>query len=169
MWNRGLIAVVILGLASVYGLWWWQNRALTSTESLLFSKLQKASSHSPPRAEDVISAFDLPGACREKTCWLEEGSIGGLSYSEGDLRQPEEGLIFVLEGFFNKCVRAQRASARFDLKPPQQSCPHGGCWYAEAQHDWGILAFGLDEPNSECVASVVINTLPYQRTKPSTD
>ena len=169
MWNRGLIAVIILGLASVFGLWWWQNRSQTSTERLLFAKLDMATSHAPPRAEDIIGAFELPEACLRETCWLEEGSVGGLSYSKGNLRQPEEGLIFVLEGFSGKCVRTQRASAHFDLKPTEQSCPHGGCWYSDAQHDWGILTFGLDQPNSECVSSVVINTLPYQRPNPSTD
>lgn len=169
MGNRGLIAVIILGLASVFGLWWQQNRSQTSTESLLFAKLEGALSHSPPRAEDIIAAFALPKSCRDETCWLEESSIGGLRYSEGNLRQPEEGLIFILEEFSGECVRTQRASVHFDLKPPTQSCSHGGCWYSDAQHDWGILTFGLDQPNSECVSSVVINTLPYQRPNPSTN
>lgn len=163
MLSKGLAITILLGLLSVGATWWSQNRSLTNEERLLFNKLDTAISSNPPLAYDVIEAFSLPQDCRAKTCWLDARSIGALQYSEGDLRHPGEGIIFQLEGFSKACIRTQRVQTYFGTQEPYQACSHGGCWYTGVQYAWGILTFGLEDPSSPCVSSVVINSLPYQR------
>jgi hypothetical protein len=166
MWDRGFIAVVCLTLLATYGFWWDQNQAQTSSEAALFAKLDQSLNRSPPDAEDIIQAFQLSDSCRTKTCWISPGAIAGLRYEKGNLRQPKDGLIFVLEGFTGTCIRTQRAEAHFGLGAAEQVCSHGECWYRTAQHSWGILGFGIDAPDSQCVSSVVINTTDHQRPRP---
>lgn len=163
MFNRGLTLTLLLALCAVFSAWWWQNRSLTNAERLLVQKLDQSISSNPPQASDIVDAFSLPEECQEKTCWLEEGSIDDLRYSDGNLRPQDHGLIFQIEEFSNACIRAQRMEAYYDLKEPESNCSHGSCWYRKAQFSWGILTFGVKEPGSRCVSSVVINTLPYQR------
>ncbi|NKJ45037.1 hypothetical protein [Novosphingobium sp. SG720] len=143
--------------------WWAQSRSLNPEERLLFKKLDAAISHEPPRAADIIDAFDLPDECRQKTCFLEAGKIGNLRYSSIGLRQSKEGTIFEIEGFTNACVRADRVKSYFGTRAPAQSCDDAICWCADARRSWGILAFKLDRPHSRCVSSAVINSLPEQR------
>lgn len=168
MLNRGLTVAILLALCTVAAAWWWQNRSLTSAERALVHSLDQSISSNPPQAIDIINAFSLPEGCRKATCWLEKGSIDDLRYSDGALRQPDDGIIFQIADFSNSCIRVQRMQAYYDLKEPEQSCSHGGCWYRDAQFSWGILTFGVEEPSSKCVSSVVINTLPYQRLNPPT-
>lgn len=73
-----------------------QHDSLSPDEALLFSKLDAATANNPPLANDIIAAFDLPGACRDETCFLKPSKIGELSYDSGNFRQPEDGLILVL-------------------------------------------------------------------------
>ena len=158
MWTRGLIAIVILALSSAYGLWWWQNRSLTGTESLLVEKLEAATAHNPPRAEAIVDAFNLPEECGQNPCFFEDGNIGDLSFSSGNLRPRGQELIFVLEEFGGSCVRTARVQSHFGTQDPEQMCSHGGCWARSAQFPWGILSFGVDEPRSKCISSLVINS-----------
>lgn len=166
MWSRGLLLAVLAALALVAAIWWQQNRSLTPEERLLFSKLDSAISHQPPRATDVIAAFDLPDDCHDRTCFLKEGNVGNLQYSSGNLRQQNDSIVFVAEGFSDTCIRSDRVKSYFGTGEAEQSCSHGGCWYTKAQHRWGILGFELDQPEAPCVTSVVINSLPYQRAEP---
>ena len=163
MTSRGFILVCTLTALVVFALWWTQNRSRTDNEQLLFSKLNASIASTPPTASEIIAAFDLPESCRKKTCFLEPGDIGDLSYDSGNLRQPKDGLIFVLEDFDGSCIRTESVRTYYDTKEPRQNCSHGGCWGTHAQFTWGILSFGLGERNSKCVSSVVINSLPYQR------
>lgn len=165
MASRGFMLTIFAALVAIAAFWWAQNRSLNPEERLLFKKLDAAISHDPPRATDIIDAFDLPDECREKTCFLEAGKIGNLRYSSSGLRQPKEGIIFEIEGFADTCVRAVRVKSYFGTRAPAQSCFDAVCWYADAQHSWGILTFKLDRPDSQCVSSAVINSLPEQRPK----
>ena len=163
MASRGFVLTIFAALVLVPTFWWGQNRSLTPEERLLFTKLDAAISHQPPRAVDVIDAFNLPDECREKTCFLKAGKIGDLRYSEIDLRQPKDGIIFQIEGFTDTCVRADRVKSYFGTGTPAQSCFDAVCWYADAQYPWGILTFQMDRPDSQCVSSAVINSLAEQR------
>lgn len=165
MASRGFFLTIFAGLVLVVGFWWAQNRSLTVEEQLLFSKLDAAISHEPPRATDIIEAFDLPDECRDQTCFLKAGRVGNLRYSSTGLRQPKEGVIFEIEGFSRTCIRADRVKSYFGTGNPDQSCFDAVCWYADAQYSWGILTFRMDHPDSQCVSSAVINSLPEQRPK----
>ncbi len=154
-----------MGLAAIAvgGLWWSQNRSLNAEEHLLFSKLDAALVHEPPRAVDVIEAFDLPDECREENCYFRDQNFGGLGVERGNLRHGPENLILVLEGFDNKCIRSDRVRSYYHTSEPTPSCFDAVCWYTEAQHSWGILTFEVEEPNSLCVSSAVINSNPEHR------
>jgi hypothetical protein len=166
MVSRGFMLAIFAALVAVAAIWWTQDRSLNPEERLLFKKLDAAILHEPPRADDIIDAFDLPEECREKTCFPEAGKIGNLRYSRTSLRQPEEGIIFVIGDFTDACVRADRVKSYFGTRAPAQSCFDAECWYADAQRSWGILTFKLDRPDSQCVSSAVINSLPEHRPKP---
>ena len=163
MQSRGLIIAVALAIGGVGALWWFQNRSLTSDERLLFAKLDAAITRQPPEAQDIIAAFDLPPACGGKSCFFGSGNIGGLRFDSGDLRPSGNGLILVLEGFSDSCIRANRIETYYGAGDPELSCFDATCWYAEAQHSWGIIAFELEEPASRCISSAVINSLPEHR------
>ncbi len=165
MRNRGLSILCVLAVLAAGALWWAQFGAMTDDQRLLFSKLDAAIANTPPRASDLIEAFGLPETCREKTCYLQPGKIGGLRYDGGNLRQSEDGLVFVLEGLAGSCIRTDQAQAYYSAGKPEERCSHGGCWSTQAQYSWGILGFGLGKPNSQCVTSIAINSLPYQRRK----
>lgn len=163
MFSRGLTVCLLLALCAVGAPWWWQNRSLNSAERLLVQKLDQSIRSNPPHAMDIIDAFSLPENCRKKTCWLKKGSIDDLQYSDGGLRQSDDGIIFQIAGFSNSCIRTGKMQAYYDLKEPEQACFHGGCWYRNAQFSWGVIGFGIEEPSSRCVSSIVINTRPNQR------
>ena len=159
----GLFVALLVGIGITAALWWQLNRDLEPAEQRLFEKLDSAISGNPPRAEDVVKAFDLDEECAHKTCFFDSGQIGSLRYGKGNIRPSEEGLIFGFEDFASACIRVDRAESHFGLGQPEESCAHGGCWYRTAQHEWGIIGFGVKDPNDQCVSSVVINTQPYQR------
>jgi len=161
-----MIAVVAAGLV-VLALWWWQNRSLTADEQALFSKIESALAQAPPEGADVIRAFRLPSKCETETCFLEPSEIDGLQYEGGNLRQQKNGNIFVLEALSGQCIRRKRVMTYFGSGAAETSCSSKACWYTTAQYEWGILAFGLDERESACISSVVINSLPYQRPQPA--
>ena len=166
MRNNGLLIAMGLAALVVVGLWWSQNRSLTSEEHVLFSKLDAALVNKPPRAIDVIEAFNLPNDCRTQNCYFQDHNFGVLHVERGSLRHGPENLIFVLEGFGNNCIRSDRVRSYFDTGEPRPSCYDAVCWYTEAQHSWGILTFEVKEPSSHCVASAVINSRPEHRPKP---
>ena len=159
----GLPIAIITGALIVFGLWWEENRSLTTSESALFSRLDEATSNSPPDGMDVIAAFDLPADCKPKTCYKRNGQIEGLRYRKADLRQPEEGLILVIDKFSGTCIRTDRVQDYFSAGDPEQSCFDATCWYIRSQREWGILTFEVEAPNSPCVSSAVINSLPEWR------
>ncbi|WP_156522002.1 hypothetical protein [Croceicoccus mobilis] len=163
MKGLGFIVTLAVPVVAVSALWWSQNRSLTTDERLLFSKLDAAVTHEPPRARDIIASFGLPDDCQHKSCFFEAMKIGGLRIDGGNLRQQADGIIFVLEGFSDTCIRADRVASYFDANEPEQSCRDALCWYADAQHEWGIITFELEHPNSQCVSSAVINSLPEHR------
>lgn len=165
MGNRGLSILCMLAVLAAGALWWVQSGSMTDDQRLLFSKLDAATANTPPRASDLIEAFGLPETCREKTCYLEPGKIGGLRYDGGNLRQSEDGIVFVLEGLAGSCIRTDQAQAYYSAGKPEEQCSHGGCWSTQAQYSWGILGFGLGKSTSQCVSSIAINSLPYQRRK----
>jgi hypothetical protein len=161
----GFILTILIPIGLGITIWWKQN-SLNSDERLLFARLGEAMLHQPPQATEVIAAFGLPDNCRDQTCSLKQGQIGNLHYTGGDLRQPEHGIVFILKGFYNACIRSERVRTYFHTGEAEQPCLHGGCWYTRAQHDWGILTFELESRTSECVRSVVINSLPERRPRP---
>ena len=158
-----MMIVVLFGLISVGGFWWLQTGSLTAEEKLLFSSLDAAINSNPPLVDDVVEAFALPQACGRATCWLNGSAIGRLQYEQGDLSPSEEGFVFQLEGFSTACIRKESVMEYFNTEIPREECSHGGCWYTLAQYPWGVLAFGLNRPDSACISSVVINSLPYMR------
>ena len=155
---------MVLGLGIVLGLWWSQQRE-HAAERELFDKIEYAISKNPPDARDVVSAFDLTPDCAVETCFFKEGSIGALTFEKGNIRPTKNGLILVLEKFSGACVRVTQIESRFNTSQPTPGCASGGCWYREAQYDWGIVGFGLDQKNASCASSVVINSRPHQRPK----
>lgn len=159
----GLFVEILVGIGITGALWWQLNRDLEPAEQQLFEKLNFAMSGNPPRAEDVVKAFDLGKECAHKTCFFDSGQIGRLQYGKGNIRPSKEGLIFVLEDFAGACIRVNRAESHFGTAEPEQGCSHGGCWYRSSQRNWGIIGFGLKERQAQCASSVVINTQPYQR------
>ena len=165
MRNYGLTIAVGIAALAVGVLWWSQNRSLTPEEHLLFSNLDAALAHEPPKAIDVIEAFDLPNECRDENCYFQDQRFGSLHVKRVSLRH-SENLIFVLEGFDDKCIRTDRVRSYFHTRAPEPSCFDAVCWYTEAQHAWGILTFEVEEPNSQCVTSAVINSNPEHRLKP---
>lgn len=160
MRNQGLIVATlcVIGLAGVP--WLARSHLLTPSEASLFTAIDASIAHQPPRAGDIAGAFALPSACHADTCFFKAGSIGDLRYTSGDLRQTPDGLIFVIEGFSNSCIRVDRVRSRFGTAGPEQVCSDAPCWYIETKHSWGFLAFELEKPNSECVSSAVINSTP---------
>ena len=162
----GLFVAILLGFGITGALWWQLNRDLEPAEQQLFKKLDFALSGNPPRAEDVVKAFDLGKECAHKTCFFGSGQIGSLRYGKANIRPSEEGVIFVLEDFAGACIRVDRAEGHFGTSQPEESCSHGGCWTRVAQREWGIIGFGLKERHAQCASSVVINTQPYQRHHP---
>ena len=161
----GLFVAILVGVGITGALWWHMNRAPNpnANERLLFEKLDFAISGNPPRAEDVLKVFGLDDSCARKSCFFESGQIGGLRYTGGQISPSNEGLIYVLEDLSGECIRVDRAERHFGTGQPEESCAHGGCWYRTAQHEWGIIAFGVKGPDAQCVSSVVINTEDYQR------
>jgi hypothetical protein len=63
---RGSLVAIGLAVVAMSALWWSHNKSLTPDERLLFSKLDAAIMNAPPQANNIIAAFDLPEACREK-------------------------------------------------------------------------------------------------------
>jgi hypothetical protein len=153
----GLFVAILVGIGITGALWWQLNRDLEPAEQHLFEKLDFAMSGNPPRAEDVVKAFDLGKECVHKTCFFDNGQIGSLQYGEGNIR-PAQGLIFVLEDFAGACIRVDRVESHFGTAQPEQSCAHGGCWTRISQREWGIIGFGLKDKHAQCASSVVINT-----------
>lgn len=158
MTARAFIALIALSAFAFGVIWWYQIGSADRNEQLLFSKLDAAIAGSKPDGRDIIAAFDLPEGCRKKTCFLDQGNIGSLSYEGGNLRQRETELIFVLEDFSRACIRTAQVQSRYRTQEPIEMCSHGGCWARTAQYPWGILSFGVKQPHSKCVSSVVINS-----------
>lgn len=163
MTSRGFIAVFALSALLLVVIWWSQIGSVEYNEQVLFSKLDKAIASSPPKADDIIAAFDLSEECRTKFCHFKQGHIGGLRFDSGNFRQRGSGLILVLEDLSGTCVRASEIEAYYGTEKPHASCSSGGCWYAAAHYPWGDLAFGLEEPRSRCVSSIVINSTAEYR------
>ena len=157
----GLPLSLLCGLALTVGIWWKLVAAPDQTERELFKKLEALTSANPPQAADVVDAFELDAECATESCFLDPGNIASLQYSGGDIRPQGKSVIFVLEGFSGTCIRVDRVERRFGTAAPTQECSHGGCWYREAQYDWGIIGFGVKERGARCVDSVVVNTHSY--------
>ena len=98
-----------------------------------------------------------------KSCFFEAATMAEAEHGGGNLRPTKDGLVFVLEQLRGRCIRTDMAAKRYGPAEMRQVCNHGGCWYLEARRNWGVLGFGLEKPNSACVSSVVINSLPYER------
>ncbi|HYI48437.1 MAG TPA: hypothetical protein VEX35_08240 [Allosphingosinicella sp.] len=137
--------------------------SLNSSERQLFERLEGVVASGRPTASEIVRAFGLPPECARRSCFFEQSQVVSHGFTGGDLRPAEDGLVFVLERPTGQCIRVDRAIAYFGAGEPRESCSHGGCWYVKARHRWGILGFGLEAPGATCVASVVINSLPYQR------
>ncbi len=162
----GLTAAMTLAAGAVGITWWMNSDGLTPTERLLFEKIDDAIASNPPKASKIDRAFDLTMDCKAGGCFYKSGSIGDLRFQWGDLRQSDDGLIFHIEELSGECVRTRKAVQRFGTGAPEQSCSHGGCWYTKTRHPWGILGFGIEEPDSICISSLVVNSEPYQRNLP---
>jgi hypothetical protein len=158
MTGRAFIAVIAFSALSVSFIWWSQIGSADRSEQLLFSKLDAAIAGNEPKGRDIIAAFDLPEGCRGQSCFLDRGHVGSLRYESGSLTQRENELIFVLEDFSGTCIRTEQVQTRYSVLEPIEGCAHGGCWARTTQYPWGILAFGVKQPQSKCVSSVVINS-----------
>ena len=131
---------------------------LNDDERELFSAIDDAISSGEPQETQVISVFDLPTECSQDSCFFESEALPDLSFSKGNFRTNDEGLILVLENWTGSCIRTAAARDHFNAGIPEQTCSHGGCWSTMSRRSWGIVSFGLDGPDAECVADVVINT-----------
>ena len=154
-----LFVLICAGLT----LWWMNVGKFNGSERNLFQRLEAVLADTPPSPHKIISEFRLPKECGGKSCFFKGSKLADASYGGGDLRPTDDGLVFVLEKLAGQCIRTEMAANRFGLSEVKQACDHGGCWYREVRNDWGLLAFGLEKPESTCVSSVVINSLPYQR------
>lgn len=154
---------VILAISAVAAALWGQDEPLNASERELFQRLESVAAEGPPSSSGIVRAFGLSPACGRSSCFFERTEIGGAIFAEGNLRPARGGLVFVLERAAGQCIRVDRVAGRFGTGMAREACAHGGCWYVETRRQWGILAFGLDDPEATCVASVVINSLAYQR------
>ncbi len=132
-------------------------------ERALFAKLA-AAIDGGPTAEKVEAQFGPFTEYSKCPCPSDQKKIGQLTF-DADLRGDADEVIFIAEHFENSCISIAHAVARFDLEPAHQGCLHGGCWYRSRQYDWGIIGFGIDDPDAQCASSVVINSEKYQRLK----
>lgn len=162
---RGLILVILAVAvsAATAALWWTNGPSLNANERHLFERLESAVGSGPPSSSEIVRAFSLPPDCARRSCFFELSEVVSPTFATGNLRPTGEGLVFVLEGPRGQCVRVDRAAGHFGAGEVRQACAHGGCWYVEASRQWGVLGFGLENRGATCVASVVINSLPYQR------
>jgi hypothetical protein len=160
---RGLIPVMLAATAATAALAWRDEPALNESERQLFERLDSLVAGGPPRSSEIVRAFSLPAQCERGSCFFAQSEIANPVFAGGNLRPTEEGLVFVLERPRGQCIRIDRAVAHFGTGEVEQSCSDSDCWYVKASHGWGILGFGLESPAATCAASVVINSLPYQR------
>ena len=159
--NRGVAVIMLLGIVSTLAVIWHVDYSLNDAERVLFNRINTSLMRSPPQASDIAEAFELLRKCQE-TCFFDAGNISQFGYTKGNLRPSDDGLVFEIEGF-SSCIRSERVLTHFGADMPAERCSHGGCWYMETQFSWGILAFGVDSPDAQCVHSVVINSHTYQR------
>lgn len=160
-------AAALLVLIAAITLWWFNFGRYNSSERDLFARVEAVTSTgSQPSAAEITHEFGLASQCASKSCFFGGQSIANASYARGNLRPTNDGLVFELDELSGQCVRADMAARRFGGEIGQR-CVDSECWYLEAQHDWGIVGFGLKKPNSTCVSSVVINSLDVARPRPS--
>lgn len=166
MKNHWFVLAILMPAAIALVLWWTQTPSLSPEEQILFTKLDLATSHSPPREKDVVAAFGRFDGCRGITCFdKQSGRLGALHYSDRTLTLQDEGFVFEIGGFSRACIRTDRVKTHFGTEDPKQSCFDAVCWYTRAQRSWGIVTFQLEAPDAPCVKSAVINSSPEQRPK----
>jgi len=161
---RGLIAIVLVTSAGMAGAWAWANHVpLNDAERELFDRLDRVTASGNPTSLELVRAFGLPPPCLGGHCSFQQPAATNSSFSTGSLRPSDGGLIFELERPRSQCIRVSRVVAHFGGSESRNGCADSECWYVDARHEWGLLAFGLETRSATCVASVVINTASYQR------
>lgn len=162
----------MIGLAAFALVLWSQTEpnamlppasALSQSERMMFERIAAALAPGQPSQDSVTRAFELPAQCNPSCDF--DGNLGEVSYSKGSLRPRKDGLILVLDNLKGDCIRLKGVVERFRRGIIEDPCSHGPCWYYTKQFEWGILGFGLKDIDSQCVSSVVINSMPDQRLK----
>lgn len=163
MHKLGIVIITISVAALVSFLLWSGGPSFNTTEEALFIRIDKILEAEEPSVFDIVRTFSLPENCGKTACFFEDSNTSSLSYSGGNLSPTSKGLVFELEDLGGECVRTDRLEKRFGSGTVKDSCSHGSCWYLDIQKEWGILAFGLEQPAAKCVSTFVINSLPHQR------
>lgn len=164
MSSRGFLIVTAITFTALLLFWNFQSRILNSGyETAMFDRIDEVIANGEPSADHIVDTFDLPDKCRSTGCFFNRNPLTDEPLDRGSLSSNDEGLIFVMEGLGEDCIRLGRVEAKFGPGEIEESCFDAACWYYGTQHEWGILSFELEKPTSRCVSSVVINSKAQHR------
>jgi hypothetical protein len=90
---RRYVLTVLVSNGVSAAIWWMLKLRLSTEKQALFTRLDAAVSHNPPREGDIITAFGS-STCKGGICSPKAGRIGSLRYSDRNIRLQDVGLIF---------------------------------------------------------------------------
>jgi hypothetical protein len=144
---------------TLFGFYWTVSDPLNSSEAALFGRLEQILDRGKPSLETVTGSLFLASNCIDGFCKFLESDFK----SDVDFRQDDDGIILILDHFQGQCIRIERARKQFAADELEQSCDHSLCWSYQARHDWGIVAFQVQNRDSPCITGVIVNSAAYIR------